>query len=101
MVKANELKSSHLEQIKNYLKEYVGTGNDVFFKHDEADGFSAYRLTNDAFYTMGYGYFESLNGPKLNYSFVNNSDNKVYSIDDFYKHLDYSLACMLLNSIKD
>lgn len=104
MTTAAELKSSHLEQIKNYLKEYISKGNEVTFRHDEADGFSEYRLTAYGFYTRGYAYFESSDGAALGFTLVDKQyadSDKIYSTVDFYKHLQYDLACQLLNNAKD
>jgi len=104
MTSAAELKSFHLEQIKTYLKEYINKGNDVIFRHGEADGFSEYRLTAYGFYTSGYGYFKSSDGTSLSYSLVEkeySDSDKIYSTADFYKHLQYNLACQLLNNVKD
>lgn len=104
MTTAAALKSSHLEQIKAYLKEYISKGNDVCFRHSEADGFSEYRLTSYGFYTGGYGYFESSDGSTLGYSLAERQytdSDKIYSTADFYKHLQYDLACQLLNAVKE
>lgn len=110
MITSAVLKAAELEQIKAFLKEYVSTGKEVHFRHQEADSYADYILTENGLYTGGYAQFNALNGAELNPLLVNGnyktnvgyqSYENLYSNDDFYKHLQYGLAARLLDSIKD
>jgi hypothetical protein len=104
MTTASELKATHLEQIKAYLKEYVSKGKDVLFGQHEADSFAAYTLTVNGLYTDGYAHFKASDGSELNPVVVDSrykDSAKLYSNEDFYKHLQYDLASNLLNSVKE
>jgi hypothetical protein len=104
MTTATELKSEHLEKIKTYLKEYVSAGKDILFGHHEADSFAAYTLTVNGLYIDGYAHFKASDGSELTPSIVDShyqDSAKLYSNEDFYKHLQYDLASKLLNSIKE
>lgn len=104
MTTAAELKSEHLEKIKAYLKEYVSTGKDILFGHHEADSFAAYTLTVNGLYIDGYAHFKASDGSELTPSIVDSNyqdSAKLYSNEDFYKHIQYDLASKLLNSIKE
>lgn len=113
MTTAAELKAAHLEQIKDYLKEYLSNGNEVTFIEQKDDHYAAYLLIEQGLYTGGdYGRFESSDGTVLKSLLVNEnyklkspieklSYQHFYQVDDFYKHLQYDLAVKLLTSIKD
>lgn len=107
------IKAEHLEQIKNYLKDYLSKGNEVTFIEQKDDHYAAYMLIEQGLYTGGdYGQFESSDGTVLKSLLVNEnyklkspieklSYQYLYRSDDFYKHLQYDLAVKLLTSIKD
>ena len=107
------IKAEHLEQIKNYLKEYLSQGREVTFIEQKDDHYAAYMLIEQGLYTGGdYGQFESSDGTVLKSLIVNEnyklqspidklSYQYLYRSDDFYKHLQYDLAVKLLTSIKD
>jgi hypothetical protein len=104
MTTAAELKSEHLEKIKAYLKEYVSAGKDILFGHSEADSFAAYTLTVNGLYIDGYAHFKASDGSELSAYLVDShyqDSAKLYSNEDFYKHVQYDLATKLLNSVKD
>ena len=107
------IKADHLEQIKNYLREYLSKGHEVKFIEQKRDHYAAYMLIEQGLYTGGdYGQFESSDGTVLKPLLVNEnyklkspieklSYQYLYRADDFYKHLQYDLAVKLLTSIKD
>jgi hypothetical protein len=107
------IKADHLEQIKNYLKDYLSNGNQIIFIEPKEDHYAAYMLIEQGLYTGGdYGQFESSDGTVLKSLLVNEnyklkspieklSYQHLYRADDFYKHLQYDLAVKLLTSIKD
>lgn len=109
----SEIKAEHLEQIKNYLKEYLSKGHDVTFVEQKDDHYAAYMLIEQGLYIGGdYGLFESSDGTILKSLIVNEnyklkspveklSYQHLYRADDFYKHLQYDLAVKLFSSIKD
>jgi hypothetical protein len=109
----SKIKAEHLEQIKNYLREYLSKGHEVTFIEQKEDHYAAYMLIEQGLYTGGdYGRFESSDGTVLKALLINEnyklkspveklSYQYFYQADDFYKHLQYDLAVKLLTSIKE
>lgn len=107
------IKSNFVEEVKVFLKEKVKDKEVINFSEHIADGVARYLLCSDGFYIGGaYAEFagESLDSMFMNkkskfgvygdYSFGYHYYEVKYSLDTFFKFLDYSLASKIIGAIK-